>query len=326
MYKRQVLLGVMALPWPAVWGTARFLAGVASAVAFVFVSSWCLLRLAQRQATALAGLIYTGPGVGIAVSGLGVSAMVSWGWHSAAGWVVMALLACAGLAWVVRVLQRDRDANGPAAAHVPNTAGRPAEPPAAVVPPAGRGGSRTLVAWIVVGYGLAGFGYIITATFLPVMARDALPGSAWIDLFWPLFGLAVIAGCLIATRLPQHWDNRLSMAVCYGLQAVGVVMGLLWPTVAGFVLGSLLVGLPFTALTLFTLREVRQRWPQQAASLIALVTAAYAIGQILGPPLVNALLAHTASRAQGFAWSLATACGALLAGMVVWLVMYRRVP
>jgi hypothetical protein len=44
--------------------------------------------------------------------------------------------------------------------------------------------------WLVVLYGMPGFGYIITATFLPVIARHALPGSSWPDLFWPMFGVA----------------------------------------------------------------------------------------------------------------------------------------
>ena len=67
-----------------------------------------------------------------------------------------------------------------------------------VTAPAGRGrdrpGSLSPTA-------LAGFGYIVTATFLPVIAREALPGSPWLDLFWPIFGLGVIVGALLATRL-----------------------------------------------------------------------------------------------------------------------------
>ena len=55
-------------------------------------------------------------------------------------------------------------------------------------------------------YGLAGFGYIITATFLPVIAREALPGSVWLDLFWPILGLAVVAGALLTTRVPSRID------------------------------------------------------------------------------------------------------------------------
>jgi hypothetical protein len=35
---------------------------------------------------------------------------------------------------------------------------------------------------LTLAYGLAGIGYIITATFLPVIAHQALAGSHWLDL------------------------------------------------------------------------------------------------------------------------------------------------
>jgi MFS family permease len=54
----------MALPPVALWPVWRFLAGVASALVFVFVSGWCLARLAALGAPALAGIIYVGPGLG----------------------------------------------------------------------------------------------------------------------------------------------------------------------------------------------------------------------------------------------------------------------
>ena len=60
-------------------------------------------------------------------------------------------------------------------------------------------------------YGVAGFGYIITATFLPVIARQALPGSPWPDLFWPLFGLAVIPGA--AHAVPYSAPAELARVV-----------------------------------------------------------------------------------------------------------------
>ncbi|WP_413891029.1 YbfB/YjiJ family MFS transporter [Candidatus Aalborgicola defluviihabitans] len=98
-------------------------------------------------------------------------------------------------------------------------------------------------------YGLAGFGYIITATFLPVIARQAIPGSPWLDMFWPLFGLGVVVGALVASRIHGVRDLRLLLIACYLIQAVGIATSLISPTLGGFTLGSLLLGLPFTAIT-----------------------------------------------------------------------------
>lgn len=78
----------MALPVPAVWPLLRFAAGVASALVFLNVSVWCMVRLVSLGQPALGGLIFCGPGLGIVLSGLSASAMVALGWPAAAGWAV----------------------------------------------------------------------------------------------------------------------------------------------------------------------------------------------------------------------------------------------
>src|SRR5690606_16700605 len=88
-----LLTAAMIVPRVESWILLRFLAGVASAVVFVFTSGWCLTRLASLGSPRLGGVIYAGPGLGIAVSGLAVSAMVGLGWSAAAGWLVFGLLA-----------------------------------------------------------------------------------------------------------------------------------------------------------------------------------------------------------------------------------------
>ena len=170
---------------------------------------------------------------------------------------------------------------------------------------------RADAAWLVVLYGMPGFGYIITATFLPVIARAALPaGSPWPDLFWPMFGAALIVGAITAARLPAHWDNRLLLAAGCATQALGIAAGIVWPNAAGFSVGSALLGLPFTAITLFAMREARRLHGERAAGLMGYATASYGVGQILGP-LVAAPLA---ARFGSFSPALWVAVAALLLG------------
>ena len=297
----------MAQAWPALWPLWRFLAGMASAVVFVYGSTWCLARLTALGAPALGGLMFVGPGLGITVSGLAASAMVAAGWSAAAGWLAFALLAAAlsALAW-------------------PQLRGAVALP--APQHGAGRSERRGALALFVLAYGLAGFGYIITATFLPVIARQALPGSIWLDLFWPLFGLGVALGALLTLRLPMRWDRRHLLMGCYGMQALGVLLSVWLPSLLGFALGSLLLGLPFTAITLFAMQEARRLRPQHPSSTIGLLTAAYGLGQIAGPPLVAGLLQHSDSPGRGFALSLLIAAAALLAGLAIFGMLARRHP
>ncbi|MEC5405390.1 YbfB/YjiJ family MFS transporter [Paraburkholderia sp. MPAMCS5] len=175
--------------------------------------------------------------------------------------------------------------------------------------------------WLILLYGVPGFGYIITATFLPVIARHALPGSPWPDLFWPMFGAALIVGALLAARLPLHWDNRQLLAGCYVLQACGIALGIVWPTAGGFSLGSILIGVPFTAITLFAMREARRLRGDDAAGLMGYATAAYGLGQIVGPLVAAPIAAHTGS----FSPALWLAAGALLLG-AGGLIAVARMP
>ena len=87
-------------------------------------------------------------------------------------------------------------------------------------------------------------------------------------------------GAVIASRMRSAGDLRLRLAACYALQAAGVATSLVSPTPAGFALGSLLLGLPFTALTYFAMQEVRRVRPQQATPFMGLLTAAYGLGQV----------------------------------------------
>ena len=312
-----VLTLAMALNWPTAWPALRFAAGVSSAVVFVFTSGWCMSQLARRGAPAMGGLIFVGPGLGIVVSGVLASAMVALGWRASAAWGIFGVLALALVFFVWRQLtgSDDKLAGRPSAGSRGASAGISVEAP-----------GRYELPVLTVAYGLAGFGYIITATFLPVIARAALPDSAWLDLFWPIFGVGIMTGAVLATRMPARLDRRWLLVGCYVMQAVGVLCSLVLPSMTGFAVGSLMLGLPFTAITFFAMQEVRRVRPDAAASLIGLLTAFYGVGQISGPPLVAVLMHRTATASAGFSWSLQIAAGSLALGALLFAWLARQYP
>jgi MFS family permease len=306
-----LLTVAMWVPLPALWPLLRFAAGIASALTLIYATSWCLAQLALQGAAHVGAVMYAGPGAGIVASGLAASAMVAAGWHADAAWVGFGVLAAALTAAVWPAFPAGRRE---AAAHLPA-----ASLPAAAAP----GNGKAEMALFVANYGVSGFGYIITATFLPVIARQALPASPWLDLFWPIFGAAVVAGALAVSRIRSHGDMRLRLAACYAIQAAGVAVGVVSPTLAGFAIGSVLLGLPFTAITFFATQEVRRLRPAQVPSYVGALTIAFGLGQIVGPPLAAALVARSAAPAEGFALSLWIAAGALAAGAAVYASMPR---
>ncbi|MFC0128926.1 YbfB/YjiJ family MFS transporter [Ralstonia solanacearum] len=300
--------GMGVLQGQPAWLVLRFVAGMASALVFVFTAGWCLHRLTELGHAKLGGIIFCGPGLGITLPGLIASGMVALGWHAQSAWIAFGAL-CAALSAVVwPTIRPERQPHAPAP--VPGAAGAA---PRLDVP--------TIA--LTLAYGLAGFGYIITATFLPVIARRVLPaGSIWPDLFWPIFGVGVALGAFLSTRISLARDNRALLAAAYAMQAVAVAASIAWPTVGGLALSSLLLGLPFTAITLFAMREARRLWPHAVPRLMGLMTAAYGIGQIAGPPLANRLFAATG----GFNASLAVAVATLVLGMAMFLAVRRIAP
>lgn len=306
----------MALHVPALWPWLRFAAGVASAFVFVFTSGWCLARLAERNASNLGGLMFTGPGAGIAISGVLASGMVALQWKAAAGWLIFGVLACVLTAITWRTFGMKLANTAPVKTDV-------ATPTARVQTSFV---SRWQMIWVAIAYGLDGLGYIITATFLPVIARQAMPGSAWLDLFWPLFGLAVIAGALISTRISLKGDLRYILAASYMMQAIGVILTVWLPTPLGFALGSLLLGLPFTVITFFAMQEVRRLKPNSVASYTGLITAVYGLGQIVGPPMAAWLLSRSATVGQGFNLALEIAASSLVLGAIMFVGLAKVYP
>jgi len=148
---------------------------VASAFVFVFTSGWCLARLAERNASNLGGLMFTGPGAGIAISGVLASGMVALQWKAAAGWLIFGVLACVltAMTWrtfgmkLVKPMPLTNDSATPTH-HVQTSLA-----------------SRWHMFWLAIAYGLDGLGYIITATFLPGRSCLAQPG-------WTCFGRCLV--------------------------------------------------------------------------------------------------------------------------------------
>lgn len=305
-----VLTALMTTTWASAWPWLRFATGVVTAIAFVFTSTWCLAQLAHLNAPTAGGIIYAGPGIGIASSGLLASLMVMLDWRAATGWLAFGLLAAVMTALVWPVFR------GGEPRIISTVAAKPAQPNGRLIEKAG----------LTIAYGLAGFGYIITATFLPVIARTALPGSVWPDLFWPILGVGVACGALVASRIPAHIDQRYLLTGCYLVQALGVALSNWMPTLAGFALGSVLVGLPFTAITFFVMQIGRRLHPHAPSSIIGLLSASFGACQIAGPPVAAFMLARASSHAEGFEWALDLAAASLVAGSVIYLAMIRLFP
>lgn len=306
-----ILTAGMGWDLPILWLPLRFVTGAVCAYVLIFTSAWCLAHLARHDRTALSGVVYSGPGIGIAASGLFATTLVSRGFHASLGWLVFGV-ASGLLTAVVWNSFRGNDGEKsrlPLSGHVSHV-----------------GGARFEIFLLLLAYGLGGFGYIITATFLPVIARQVLPHTIWIDLFWPIFGLGTVVGASLSIFVSRDLDRRGVLIASYACQTFGVALTLFQPSVAGFVVGSFLVGLPFALITLLVMQEARRLRPEQANALMGSLTAVFGIGQIAGPALVGALFSNASSRDTAFSISLTTAIAALIIATATFPLAKRLWP
>ena len=289
-------LGVLALPMP-VWliVTVRGVAGVFSALAMVAASLWLLVQRGHGRG---APLLYAGVGAGIAVSAELLVLASQLGWHSAGMWLLLAgVTVLAGLAAAPAIA-----ASGQATLAAPAQAAASALAPVAPWP-------------LVLIYGLAGLGYIVTATYLPVLVGAALPGlnSAHV---WAVFGLGAAPSCFLWHRLHERLGTRRALRLNLLLQALGVALPVLAPSAAGYLLSAVLVGGTFVG-TVTIAMPAAQRAAVKAAkfgsNMMAIMTVVYGIGQIIGPVLAGSLYAQSHS----FNSALLAAAGALLLAMIV---------
>jgi predicted MFS family arabinose efflux permease len=142
---------------------------------------------------------------------------------------------------------------------------------------------------LVVCYGAFGFGYIVPATFLPVMAREIVRDPSVFGWSWPVFGVAAALTPLAAAVWARRIGVRRVWIVGHLVMAVGVALPIVWTTIGGIIVSALLVGGTFMVITMAGMQEARKSGVDDATPLMAAMTAAFGTGQIVGPMLVSAM-------------------------------------
>ncbi len=251
-------------PW---WhGVVRFLIGWASGWAMVLVAAWSNEQLLQHGRPGLSAAVFAGPGTGIFISGMLAVALHIAGVSAAFAWAAYGLLALLLIALIARNLPRAGEL------HRPDVAPEPL----VLTPQLKR---------LVLCYSLAGFGYILPATFLSQMAAARFPDSAFAQFVWPVFGGAAVIGIGLGILTRHCATSNFRLALTLWAQALGVFAADLLPGISGLALGALLVGGGFLSVVQLALQYGRELAPQHTRYMAGLLTTGYAIGQLVGPVL-----------------------------------------
>jgi predicted MFS family arabinose efflux permease len=274
----------------------RFLAGMASAFVLIFVSTIVFSHLALAGRNDLQAMHFGGVGTGIAISSAMMAALIAV--HAAwpDGWLGSAILSALGFLAVWFLIDE-----GPL---VSGTARRESRLP-----------SSLPLAKVIIAYGIFGFGYVVTATFLVAIVRQSEAGRIFEAIVWLVTGLAAIPSIWLWNKVAARLGLTVAFAIGCVVEAIGVVASVSVGGYSGPLLAGVLLGGTFIAITAIGIQAGRLLAPEAPRRVLALMTAAFGIGQIIGPIFAGFAAEWSGSFTVP---SIGAALALLLCGAIAW--------
>ena len=261
----------------AFWLGFRFIAGFASALTLVLVSNFYVKHLAEIGHASKQGWVFSGVGLGILAAGLGTLIIMVGGVGSAASWrifgvasLIVALILCLNIG---------------------------SEVPDIKTSSTQMKSQKSPLWWsLIIPYGALGIGYIIPATYLPVMAREVISSPLVFGWAWPLFGMAALVSTLVAASMQKAFSIRYIWVISQFIMAFGLMLPVVWPHIISIIVAGICVGGTFMVITMMGMKETHRLAPtNDIMRHLAIMTAAFAIGQMIGPLVASAVYAYTES-------------------------------
>ena len=303
------------------WYIIRLIAGIASGVAMILSSSFVIQTLSPERRSVLSAVHYAGIGVGISASAIVTWWLLKLGYHFDVIWLVAGVtsLPVVWLLYAIKPRQvqavdsQQIDAKQHVSVHQTYLNFKRSLYEAI-------SGHHKALTLLFVSYVLAGFGYISSATFLPVMAAQRLTTQTYAGLMiWLVVGIfAMLSNPLWGALAKRIGEIKTLMGLTV-LQAFGMCLPIWFDGALGLYGNAAILGLTFVGMVSMTLTLFKNINPAYSNLLIALATLAYALGQFLGPLVTVAL----AGRDGNFNAGLLFAAIGLMIGFVL-LVWFRR--
>jgi predicted MFS family arabinose efflux permease len=139
-------------------------------------------------------------------------------------------------------------------------------------------------------------------------------------VIWLVVGVVAAPSVWFWSKLARHTGIIPAYGWAFVVQAVGVAASVLWPTIPGLLLTAVLLGgtiMGITALGLMAAGDLSRRDPRRT---MALMTASFGLGQIIGPLFAGVV----ADRTGSLALPSLVASTVLILGAVMVFVQLRR--
>ncbi len=269
----------------------RCIGGVASAFAFVYASALVVERLLELNRGGLSAVHFGGVGVGITLSALIVTGTVWAGGDWRGQWFGAGAVSFIAAVLVFFLVPEHR---GETRVHE-------------------KGRFKPGLFALILAYGLFGFGYIITATFLMAIVRDTESARQLEPVIWLVVGLTGVPSVALWMAVSRRYGVLRTYALACLAEAIGVSASVLWVSPVSLVISGMLLGGTFIALTALGLVGGRTFTTGDPRQVVGWMTAAFGFGQIIGPTFAGSLYDMSGS----FLPSSLAAVGALMVSSVM---------
>ena len=178
----------------------------------------------------------------------------------------------------------------------------PPAPPRAADAPRRAGCSTLPLTLLLIAYGGLGVGYVVQATYLPTLVRGLPALAEFSTLAWLIVGLAAAPSNVFWQVAAHRMGQVPALILAYLIQAGGLAGA---GAVAhrarhGYRRGSL--GATLVGITALGLQQARLMAGDQAPRALALMTASFGLGQVIGPLLGARSSAPTTTSCRRPSW------------------------
>ncbi|WP_259365098.1 YbfB/YjiJ family MFS transporter [Psychrobacter sp. GP33] len=317
-----------------IWYGIRFLAGVASGVAMILSSSLVIQRFTDERRYMLSSIHYAGIGAGISASAILSWVLLAWGFHFDLIWRSAAIISLPVviLLFAIRPSKPTIVDNSNLADNNKNSHKVKKNSIYQIYIEFKRAiydaviGHTTAIALLSASYLLAGFGYITSATFLPVMAVQRLTEQSTTGqnnsglLIWLIVGIFAMLSNPIWGALAKRIGEIKTLMGLTLLQSLGMLLPLWLDGASGLYGNAVILGLTFAGIVSMTLVIIKNINPIYSNLLMGLATLAYSIGQFIGPLVTVAL----AGQSNNFNAGLQVAGVGLFFSLILLIWFYRQ--
>ncbi|MGB0663054.1 MAG: YbfB/YjiJ family MFS transporter [Pontibacterium sp.] len=287
------------------WLVFRFVAGVSSSGGLLLASGLILNWLLRHQYRSELGIHFAGVGGGIFVAGLLVELFLALNLSWQAQWwafgIFAALASVLAWCWMPKPESAESLATG--------------------VKLQDRPPSNAYFWVLFAAYFCAGYGYVITATFIVdiVEQQPSLQGlGPWVFV---VLGCAAMPAVVVWDVIARRVGDVNALLLIYVIQVPGILLPaftdqLLWVLVSALLFGGTFIGAVSLVLTM-----AGRFYPTKPAKLMGKMTLAYGAAQVVAPALTGVLAQHFGNYHLGLFF----AAGFVVLGALL-VAMLKRVP